>query len=213
MTRFMISTALTCLLALPAAAATVAAGDELAETQQYNFWLLDAIKTTDPQKNTDVEGSDILRQLFEGLMNEDQKGAMVPGVATEYTESDDGLTYTFKLRPEAKWSNGEPVTAQNFVDGWQRAVDPATASEYAWFMELMNITNATEIVAGNAAPDTLGVKAVDDHTLEVTLTKPTPYFVKMVSHPTTFPVLKSVIDEKATPGPSPAIWSATAPMC
>lgn len=195
MTKFLMSTALACVLALPAAAATVAEGDTLADKQEYRYWLLDAIKTTDPQKNTDVEGSDVLRQLFEGLMNEDAKGAMVPGVATEYTMSDDGLTYTFKLRPEAKWSNGEPVTAANFVDGWRRAVDPATASEYAWFMELMNIVNAKEIVAGEAAPDTLGVTAVDDHTLEVKLTQPTAYFVKTLSHPTTFPVLKSVIDQ------------------
>ena len=78
MNKFLMSTALACALALPAAAATVAEGDTLADKQEYNFWLLDAIKTVDPQKNTDVEGSDILRQLFEGLMNEDAKGAMVP---------------------------------------------------------------------------------------------------------------------------------------
>ncbi|WBU65182.1 peptide ABC transporter substrate-binding protein [Paracoccus aerodenitrificans] len=195
MRKFLISTAIATTFALPSLAATVAEGDELAETQEYNFWLLDAIKTTDPQKNTDVEGSQVLRQLFEGLMNEDEKGAMVPGVATDYTVSEDGLTYTFNLRPEAKWSNGEPVTAGDFVYGWQRAVDPANASQYAWFMELMNIVNASEIVAGDMAPDQLGVTAVDDNTLEVKLTKPTPYFVKMTSHTTTFPVLKSVVDE------------------
>ncbi|MFV0292603.1 MAG: peptide ABC transporter substrate-binding protein [Paracoccus sp. (in: a-proteobacteria)] len=195
MTKFLITTALALTIAVPSFAATVADGDELAEVQEYNFWLLDAIKTTDPQKNTDVEGSDVLRQLFEGLMNEDAKGAMIPGVATEYSKSDDGLTYTFKLRPEAKWSNGEPVTAADFVYGWQRAVDPATASEYAWFMELMNIVNASEIVAGKAAPDTLGVTAVDDHTLEVKLTKPTAYFINTLSHSTTFPAPRAAIEE------------------
>ena len=195
MTKFLMSTALALSFALPATAATVADGDELAETQEYNFWLLDAIKTTDPQLNTDVEGSDVLRQLFEGLMNEDLQGGMVPGVATDYEVSEDGLTYTFNLRPEAKWSNGEPVTAQDFIYGWQRAVDPANASEYAWFIELMNVVNASEIVNGEAELDTLGATAIDDNTLEVKLTKPTPYFIKMLSHPTTFPVLKSVVDE------------------
>ncbi|WBU57809.1 peptide ABC transporter substrate-binding protein [Paracoccus sediminicola] len=195
MTKLLMSTALALSFALPATAATVADGDELAETQEYNFWLLDAIKTTDPQLNTDVEGSDVLRQLFEGLMNEDLQGGMVPGVATDYEVSEDGLTYTFNLRPEAKWSNGEPVTAQDFIYGWQRAVDPANASEYAWFIELMNVVNASEIVNGEAELDTLGATAIDDNTLEVKLTKPTPYFIKMLSHPTTFPVLKSVVDE------------------
>ncbi|WBU61567.1 peptide ABC transporter substrate-binding protein [Paracoccus albus] len=195
MNKFLMSTALTMALTLPAAAATVAEGDELAETQEYNFWLLDAIKTTDPQKNTDVEGSDVLRQIFEGLMNEDLQGGMIPGVASDYEMSEDGLTYTFTLRPEAKWSNGEPVTAKDFVYGWQRAVDPATASEYAWFIELMNVVNATEIVNGEAEPNTLGVTAIDDNTLEVKLTQPTAYFIKTLSHPTTFPVLQSVVEE------------------
>ncbi|MFV0409917.1 MAG: ABC transporter substrate-binding protein [Paracoccus sp. (in: a-proteobacteria)] len=195
MTRFLLSTALAFTLALPAAAVTIAPGDELADKQEYNFWLLDAIKTLDPQKNTDVEGSDIARLLFEGLMNEDAKGAMVPGVASEYSTSEDGLTYTFKLRPEAKWSNGDPVTASDFVYAWQRLADPATASEYAWYIELMNVANATDIVAGDKPREELGVKAVDDHTLEVTLTQPTPYFVKMLSHGSTFPVPQKVIEK------------------
>ncbi|MFD1796028.1 peptide ABC transporter substrate-binding protein [Paracoccus aurantiacus] len=195
MNRFLMSTALACLLAVPAAAATVAEGDELADTQEYNFWLLDAIKTVDPQKNTDVEGSDVIRNLFEGLMNEDAKGAMVPGVASDYAVSDDGLTYTFTLRPEAKWSNGDPVTAGDFVYAWQRLADPATASEYAWYIELMNVVNASEVVAGDKPKEELGVKAVDDHTLEVTLTKPTPYFVKMLGHSSTFPNNQKVIEE------------------
>lgn len=195
MTKFFATTALVASLAMPAFAVQPAEGEQLAENQVYNFWLLDAIKSVDPAKNTDVEGSDVLRQLFEGLMNEDEKGAMVPGVAESYEQSDDKLTYTFKLR-DAKWSNGDPVTAGDFVFAWQRAVNPETASEYAWFMELMNIVNATEIVKGEKAPGELGVKAIDDKTLEVTLTTPTPYFVKTLSHPTTFPVPQKVVEEQ-----------------
>lgn len=193
MTKFFATTALVASLAMPALAVQPAPGEKLAETQTYNFWLLDAIKTLDPAKNTDVEGSDILRQLFEGLMNEDAKGVMVPGVAESYEVSDDKLTYTFKLR-DANWSNGDPVTAQDFVYAWQRVANPDTASEYAWFLELMNVANATEIVKGEKSPDQLGVKALDDKTLEVTLTTPTPYFIKTLSHPTTFPVPQKVIE-------------------
>ncbi|MBA4489324.1 peptide ABC transporter substrate-binding protein [Paracoccus sp. S1E-3] len=194
MTKFLITTALALSFALPAVAASVPEGTKLADKQEYNFWLLDAIKSTDPAKNTDVEGSDILRQLFEGLYNEDDKGAMVPGVATDYTLSDDKLTYTFKLRPEAKWSNGDPVTANDFVYAWRRVADPATASEYAWFIELMNIENATAVVKGEKKPEELGVKALDDHTLEVKLSTPTPYLIKTLAHASTFPVNQKVVE-------------------
>ncbi|TRW96193.1 peptide ABC transporter substrate-binding protein [Paracoccus sp. M683] len=194
MTKFFATTALALALALPANAAQVAVGDTLADNQELSFWILDAIKSLDPQKNTDKTGSYVLAQLFEGLMNEDAKGAMVPGAAESYEVSEDGLTYTFKLR-DAKWSNGDPVTAGDFVYSWQRAVNPETASEYAWFMELMNIVNATAVVKGEMTPDQLGVKAVDDKTFQVTLSTPTPYFIKTLSHTTTFPVNQKVIEE------------------
>jgi len=194
MTRLFLTTALTVGLALPAFAVQPAAGEKLAENQSYTFWLLDAIKTSDPHKNTDVEGSDIIRQLFEGLLNEDAKGAPIAGVATSFDVSDDKLTYTFHLRPEAKWSNGDPVTAGDFVYSWQRLANPDTASEYAWFMELMNVENATAVVKGEKKPEELGVKALDEHTLEVKLTTPTPYFPKMVTHASTFPVNQKVVE-------------------
>lgn len=194
MTRLFTTTALVAALALPAHAAQPAEGEKLAEDQSLSFWILDAIKSADPQLTSSRTDSDMIRQLFEGLMNEDETGAMIPGVAESHEVSEDGLTYTFHLR-DAKWSNGDPVTAGDFVYAWQRAVNPETASEYAWFMELMNIVNATEIVKGEKAPEELGVKAVDDRTLEVTLTKPTPYFLKTLSHSTTFPTPQKVIEE------------------
>ncbi|MGR3445811.1 MAG: peptide ABC transporter substrate-binding protein, partial [Paracoccus sp. (in: a-proteobacteria)] len=193
MMKLFTTTALLAALAMPALAVQPAEGEKLAQNQTYTYWLLDAIKSLDPAKNTDVEGSDVLRSLFEGLMNEDAKGAMIPGVAESFEESDDKLTYTFRLR-DAKWSNGDPVTAGDFVYAWRRVVDPETASEYAWFMELMNIVNATEIVKGEKSPEELGVKAIDDKTLEVTLTTPTPYFIKTLSHATTYPVPQKVIE-------------------
>ena len=92
-------------------------GAELAPNQAYSYWMLDAIKSLDPHLMASVEDSDVGRSLFEGLYNEDGDGNLVPGVALENTVSDDLTTYTFKLRADAKWSNGDPVVAQDFVDG------------------------------------------------------------------------------------------------
>ena len=155
--------------------------------------MLDDVKSFDPQINTDVEGSHILRDLFEGLVNSDPQGNSVPGAAESWEVSEDGLTYTFKLR-DAKWSNGDPVTAGDFVYAWRRLADPATASEYAWYMELMGVENATKIVAGEMAPDTLGATAIDDKTLEVKIDAPRPYFPGMLTHASTFPVNQKVIE-------------------
>ncbi|MDM7256156.1 MAG: peptide ABC transporter substrate-binding protein [Paracoccus sp. (in: a-proteobacteria)] len=193
MTKFFLTTALALSLAAPAFAAKPAEGEKLAAKQELNFWILDALKTLDPQKNTDRSGSDFLRQVFEGLMNEDASGAMVPGAAESYDVSDDKLTYTFHLR-DAKWSNGDPVTAGDFVFAWRRLADPNTASEYAWFIELMNLENAKAVVAGEKKPEELGVKAIDDKTLEVKLSGPTPYFIKTLAHPSTFPVPQKVVE-------------------
>ncbi|PIE11863.1 MAG: oligopeptide ABC transporter substrate-binding protein OppA [Rhodobacterales bacterium] len=175
-------------------AATVAEGDTLADTQEYTYRLLDDIKSFDPQISTDVEGSMVLRDLFEGLVNSNPDGSDAPGVAESWEVSEDGMTYTFKLRDDSKWSNGEPVTAGDFVYAWRRLADPATASEYAWYMELMGVLNATEITAGEAEPDTLGVTAIDDHTLEVKIDARRPYFTSMLTHPSTFPVNQKVVE-------------------
>lgn len=194
MSKLFLTTALAASLALPALAVELPEGTTLAENQSYTYWLLDAIKTLDPGKNTDVEGSAVARSLFEGLVNEDDQGGMVPGVAESWEESEDGLTWTFHLRT-ANWSNGEPVTAGDFVYAWRRVVDPNVGSEYAWYLDLMNVANAKAITDGEAAPDQLGVEAVDDRTLRVTLSEPTPYFLKTLSLATTYPVPQTVVEE------------------
>ncbi len=187
----------TTLLAVPALAQEThpETGETLAEDQTFVWRSLDESPSIDPQKVEDVDGSKIARDLFEGLLNQDSEGELTPGVATEWSVSDDRTTWTFNLRDDARWSNGEPVTAQDFVYAWQRAVDPATASEYAWYMELMSLENAGEIIAGNMDPSELGVRAIDDHTLEVSLTQPLPYFDQMVTHTTAFPAPQAVIEE------------------
>ncbi len=104
-----------------------------------------------------------------------------------HTTNDDKTVYTFTLRDDAKWSDGKPVTAGDFVYAWRRLADPATASEYQWYMEVMGIKNAAEVMSGDMAVEELGVKAIDDHTLEVTLGSSLPYFALTTTHTSTFP--------------------------
>ncbi|SMR81625.1 oligopeptide transport system substrate-binding protein [Aliiroseovarius halocynthiae] len=173
-------------------------GEKLAEDQTFTYRVLDEHTSVDPQIVEDVSGSEIVRDLFEGLYNQDKDGNLVPGVATGYSTNDDKTVYTFTLRDNAKWSDGKPVTAQDFVYAWQRLADPATASEYQWYVEVMNLKNAGPVMAGEAPLSDLGVKAIDDHTLEVTLASSLPYFAKTTTHASTFPAPKWAIDEHGT---------------
>lgn len=170
-------------------------GETLASDQTFTYRVLDEHSSVDPQVVEDVSGAEIVRDLFEGLMNQDADGNLVPGVATGFEANDANDVYTFTLRDNAKWSDGTPVTAHDFVYAWQRAVNPELASPYAWYMELMSIENAKEIIAGEKPIEELGVEAVDDRTLRVNLSEPLPYFATMTTHSTTFPAPKHVIEE------------------
>jgi oligopeptide transport system substrate-binding protein len=150
-------------------------------------------KSLDHHKTSTVAESHISRDLYEGLVTEAANGEMTPGVAESWQVSDDGLVYTFKLRQGAKWSNGDPVTAGDFVFAYQRIQDPATAAEYANI--LYPIKNAEKVNKGELKPDQLGVKAVDDHTLEVTLEAPTPYFLSQLMHQTAYPIHKASVEQ------------------
>ena len=169
-------------------------GEALSDNQTFTYRLLDQFPTLDPQLNEETVGFHVIRDLFEGLLNQDAKGNLVPGVATGYAATDGNTTYTFSLRENARWSNGDPVTAHDFVYAWQRAVDPATASPYGWYLELTEMVNAKEILAGNLPPSELGVRAVDDHTLEVKLNTPLPYFPAMTTYATLFPAHRATIE-------------------
>ena len=140
----------------------------------------------DPQKARGFEAQSILRDLCEGLTTLDRKAAVAPGVASRWSVSADGKVYTFTLRPEARWSNGERVVGADFVAGMRRLVDPATGSGYAQYADV--IVNTDDIVAGRKPPETLGVSAPDDSTVVVTLAAPAPYLPALLSHPSTCPV-------------------------
>ena len=177
------------------AAGTAPDGSPLADDQTFTYRVLDEHSSVDPQIVEDVSGSEIVRDLFEGLYNQDADGNLVPGVALSHDVSEDRLTYTFHLRPEAVWSDGKPVTAGDFVYAWRRLADPELASPYQWFVEVMGLANAGPVMAGEAPLEDLGVKAIDDATLEVTLASPLPYFPLTTTHASTFPSPKWVIDE------------------
>jgi len=146
----------------------------------------------DPHKVSGTWENYVVGDMFVGLTTEDTKANAVPGVAESWTISEDGKTYTFKLR-ESVWSDGTPLTANDFVYSMQRILLPETAAEYASLLYI--IEGAEAINTGKAAADTLGVKAIDDHTLEVKLTGPAPYFLELLTHYTAYPVPRHVIDK------------------
>ena len=143
-------------------------------------------ETLDPQIARSDSSGAILRDLFEGLTRLSPDGKVVAGAAANWDVSGDGRIYTFHLRPEARWSNGDPLTAQDYVFSMRRLVDPATAAAFAFF--LSPVINAPEIIAGERPADDLAVIALDEHTLEMRLRSPTPYLPGVVTHPAIFPV-------------------------
>jgi oligopeptide transport system substrate-binding protein len=149
-------------------------------------------ESLDPQKSRSVQAADVLRDIGEGLVTYDAAGNLVPGTAESWEIAADGLTYTFRIRPDARWSNGDPVTAADFVFGLQRLVDPATAAFYA--AEIANVVNAAAIVAGEMDPAVLGVAATDERTLVISLLRPTPYLLSLLTHPSTFPVHRGSVE-------------------
>ena len=140
----------------------------------------------DPQLARMDSALTILRDSYEGLTSLARDAQVVPGAAGSWSVADGGLRYTFRLRPDARWSNGEAVTAEDFASAWRRLVDPRTASQYAALLE--PVENAAAIARGRLPPAALGVRAPDAATLEVRLMRPTAHFPALLSHPATFPV-------------------------
>jgi len=151
--------------------------------------------TLDPNLGEGVPGSNVNRDLFETLMTEDGEGNVIPGQAESYTISDDKLIYTFKIRKNANWSNGDPVTASDFVYAFKRIADPKVAAKYSWYLKILGIKNTAEILDSKKPVDSLGVKALDAKTFEVTLAKPIPYFLIGLSHIVMAPVPQKVVEK------------------
>jgi len=146
--------------------------------------------TLDPQKATAVNEATIIRELFDGMFTDGPNGAPVPGVAERWETSPDGLVWTFHMRREF-WSDGEPVTARDFVFAYQRMLDPKSASEYAYLLYVLK--NAAAVNAGNAPLEAVGARAIDDHTLQLTLDHPAPYLPQLLKHQAFYPIPEHVV--------------------
>jgi oligopeptide transport system substrate-binding protein len=202
MRRFLLSAAVLASLTLAAcgggsASSTVqvggANGTALAKIQALHIGNGAEIQSLDPYRSEEVQGSNVQRDVFEGLVDEAPNGDLVPGAAESWTMSEDGKTYVFNLRRAARWSNGDPVTADDFVYAMQRGVDPKTLSRYTFI--LSPIVNADEIGAGRMPPSELGVHALDAYTLEIKLANATPYFLGLLTHSMTYPLHRASIEK------------------
>jgi oligopeptide transport system substrate-binding protein len=168
-------------------------GSELASDQVLNHQIGADPQTLDPSLATGVPAAHVLDDLFEGLITLSEDGRTVPGVASSWETSSDGEQWTFHLRDNARWSNGQPVTAKDFVYAWRRQVNPETASEYA--QALAPIENAMDISEGKMPPTRLGVEAPDAHTLVVHLRAPTPYLLELLTNMYLFPLYEPAIGQ------------------
>jgi oligopeptide transport system substrate-binding protein len=173
-------------------------GEVLAEDQSFQYSIVQEPTSFDPQYVESQAGSEIARDLFEGLFNQDSDGSLVPGVATHFEVSADNRVFTFFLRREAKWSDGNPVTANDFVYAWRRLADPEIASPYSWMIEIMALENGSKVLAGELPIQALGVAALDDRTFQVSLADALPYFPLITTHSSTFPTPAWVIDAFGT---------------
>lgn len=181
------------LVVTPSYSANIPAGTILAEKQEVIRHLKDEPASLDPIKSVGLTEAQVMRDLFEGLVNQDSDGQVIPGVA-EHWQSEDNREWIFKLRPNARWSNGEPVTANDFVYSWQRLVDPKNTSPFAWFAALAGINHAQQIIDGQKNISELGVEALDDLTLKITLDKPVAYFPALTTNFSLFPVHQATVE-------------------
>lgn len=156
-----------------------------------------APESMDPINAEDGFSMELIGATMSGLYTLDADDNLVPDLATECTVSEDGMTYTFKLREDAKWSNGDALTAHDFVFAWKRLADPAVAGAYAWMLdEVLSVKNAAEIATGELPVDELGVSAPDDYTFEVQLTRPVPYFEHAMVFTPFFPLNEKFVTEQ-----------------
>ncbi|WP_068081590.1 peptide ABC transporter substrate-binding protein [Polycladidibacter stylochi] len=176
------------------AAALVAASSLTAAAEiVYNRGNTADPETLDQHKTSTTYEAHLLRDMYEGLVAYGADGHVIPGVAKSWDVSEDGLVYTFHFRDNAKWSNGDPVVAGDFVYSMRRIMKPETGAKYANI--LYPIKNAEAVNTGKAKGEELGVKAIDDKTLEITLGEPTPYFIEQLTHQSSYPVHPATVEK------------------
>ncbi|MGW5981632.1 peptide ABC transporter substrate-binding protein [Bacillus mycoides] len=168
--------------------------DTEAKKQVLNVTVSEEIPSLDTAKTMDGTSAHVMQNIFEGLYVLDDQDQPIPAVAKSFKRSEDGKKYTFDLRKDAKWSNGDSVTANDFMFAWKRAVNPQTASQYAYM--LFHVKNAKEINKGTMLLDELGVKVINDYKLEVELEQPIPYFLQLLALPIYLPQHESFLKEQ-----------------
>jgi oligopeptide transport system substrate-binding protein len=179
----------------PALAVTIPPGTTLAAKQEITRQILAEVESLDPAYIESFSAQLVSIDLYEGLTRIDAAGNVVPGVAESWTRPAPDV-WVFKLRHDAKWSDGRPVTAADFVYAWQRVADPKTASPYTIAIEF--IKNAKAVIAGKQPVSSLGVRAVDPYTLEVKTETPTPFFAELAQNTTLAPVDRTTVTKHGT---------------
>ncbi|MBK5452884.1 peptide ABC transporter substrate-binding protein [Bacillus sp. TH23] len=165
-----------------------------AKKQVLNVTVSEEIPSLDTAKTMDGTSAHVMQNIFEGLYVLDDQDQPIPAVAKSFKRSEDGKKYTFDLRKDAKWSNGDSVTANDFMFAWKRAINSETASQYAYM--LFYVKNAKEINKGTMPLDELGVKVINDYKLEVELEQPIPYFLQLLALPIYLPQHESFLKEQ-----------------
>ena len=185
-----------CLLLLCIAVTLASVGSVFAKLSGSHLVRGNAAEpeSLDPQQIHSLPAINIANDLFDGLVTRDRSWDIVPAQASRWEVSQNGRVWTFYLR-NSEWSNGTPVTAEDFVYAWQRAVDPKTASPYAWYLEMLGITHASAIIRGELPPSHLGVAALSPDTFEVTLDRPLAWFLETLTHPVLFPVPQKIVKQ------------------
>jgi len=150
-------------------------------------------ESLDPHRFTSNSAAAVLRDIGEGLLSYSPQGDLVGGVAESWTISDDRLVYEFKLRENNLWSNGAAVTADDFVSAFRRLLDPDIGSPYAGALSI--VKNANDVIGRRTAPENLGVYSLDDLTLRIVLESPAPYFLQLLTHPSTFPIYRPALEK------------------
>lgn len=168
-------------------------GKNHASDQTISVGVLNELSTGDTLLVSDIGTNTAMNQYLEGLYRLDEDNQPVPALAEETNISEDGLTYTFKLREDAKWSNGDPVTAHDFVYAWRQAVNPEKAAPYSYMFT--SVVNAEEIINGEMKPEELGIEAVDDYELKVELNVPVSYFLGEMAFMPFFPQNQTFVEE------------------
>ncbi|WP_222987467.1 ABC transporter substrate-binding protein [Psittacicella hinzii] len=194
-TKVLTALCLTGLVSGLTQAADIPKGTVLAEKQELNYNYVSSPDTIDPTLSQYSNSFSVNRMLFDTLVRQNSHGDYVGQAAKSWEVSEDGLTWTFHLREDAKWSDGQPVKAKDFVYSWQRLTDPKTAAAYGDYLVTANVANAKEVFEGKAPVTELGVSAPDDYTLVVKLTQPTPWLSQMVTLGVLSPLRQDVLEK------------------